>query len=117
MIVDIIQELLKHCPDLSEMLNGEGQNILHIAALNGKLNVVNFILRAPELKKLINERGVKGNTAFHLATTNWHPKIASALTWDKRLDLELVNNRNRTALDAAEHELYGRSTLRQAREN
>lgn len=30
----MIQELLHHCPDCWDMVNGEGQNALHIAILN-----------------------------------------------------------------------------------
>ncbi|XP_073155880.1 protein ACCELERATED CELL DEATH 6-like [Henckelia pumila] len=102
--VDTISLLLKSCPvDPSELLDKSGRNMLHLAAKNGKFNVVSYILRHPELAKLINTSDKQGNTALHLATMNWHPEIVSALTWDKRVDIKLRNDKRMTALDAAEY--------------
>ncbi|CAL5423827.1 unnamed protein product [Camellia sinensis] len=61
-----------------------------------------YVLKTPELEKLINERDEKGNTPLHLAAMHWRPKIVNSLTWDKRVQLELVNDAGLTALDAAE---------------
>ena len=88
--VHLIQEFHKHWPDVRELLNNKGQNILHVAATSGKLNVVNYILKTPELESLINDRDKDGNTPLHLATMHRHPKLVSALTWDKKVDLRLV---------------------------
>ena len=60
------------------------------------------MLKTPELEKLINERDEKGNTPLHLVAMHWRPKIVNSLTWDKRVQLELVNDAGLTALDAAE---------------
>ncbi|KAI8007067.1 Protein ACCELERATED CELL DEATH 6 [Camellia lanceoleosa] len=84
------------------MLNKQGQNIVHVAAKNGKDNVIKYVLKTPELEKFINERDEKGNTPLHLATMHWRPKIVNSLTWDKRVRLELVNDAGLTALDVAE---------------
>ncbi|KAA8524408.1 hypothetical protein F0562_010868 [Nyssa sinensis] len=54
--------------DSIELLNRRGQNILRIAAINGKANMVSHMLKVPELKNLINGRDKKGNTPLHLAT-------------------------------------------------
>ena len=90
--VHVIRELLQHWPYVEEMQNSKGQNILHVAAASGKLNVIKYILETPRLKSLINERDKDGNTPVHLATKHWHPKLVSALTWDNEVDLRLVNN-------------------------
>ncbi|PSS05728.1 Protein ACCELERATED CELL DEATH like [Actinidia chinensis var. chinensis] len=100
--VDIVQKLLQYYPDGGELMTKEGENILHIAAKNGKNNVVNHILRTPELTKLLNEKDDHGNTALHLATMHWRPKVVSSLTWDKRIKLGLVNDDGMTVLDVAE---------------
>ena len=100
--MDIVQKLLQYYPDGGELLTEEGENILHIAAKSGKNNVVNHILRTPELTKLLNEKDDHGNTALHLATMHWHPKVVSSLTWDKRIKLGLVNDDGMTAIDVAE---------------
>ncbi|EYU26164.1 hypothetical protein MIMGU_mgv1a021826mg, partial [Erythranthe guttata] len=101
--VQVISLLLEDCPDPEEMLDGDGCNILHIAARNGRCNVVSYVLKSPYLKNLINMKDKHGNTPLHLATMNWHPKIVSALTWDNRVDVTLVNDKGMTALDAADH--------------
>ncbi|KAK4577538.1 hypothetical protein RGQ29_027886, partial [Quercus rubra] len=87
--VHVIRELLQHWPYVEEMQNSKGQNILHVAAASGKLNVIKYILETPRLKSLINERDKDGNTPVHLATKHWHPKLVSALTWDNEVDLRL----------------------------
>ncbi|KAL7142139.1 hypothetical protein ABFS83_08G103400 [Erythranthe nasuta] len=101
--VQVISFLLQDCPDPEEMLDRDGCNILHIAARNGRCNVVSYVLKSPHLKGLINMKEKHGNTPLHLATVNWHPKIVSALTWDNRVDVTLVNDKGMTALDAADY--------------
>ncbi|KAI3728680.1 hypothetical protein L6452_17321 [Arctium lappa] len=100
--VHILQNLMHNYPDAGGFRNRKFQNILHVAAMYGKDNVVRFILQTPDLEFLINERDNDGNTPLHLATINWYPKIVSSLTWDHRVDLTLVNKDGLTALDAAE---------------
>ncbi|KAA8525054.1 hypothetical protein F0562_011452 [Nyssa sinensis] len=100
--INIIQEFLERYPDFRELLNRKGQNILHTAAKNGKANIVRCMLKVAKLENLINGKDKNRNTALHLATKKVHPKVVSILTWDKRVSLELPNNRGMTALDIAE---------------
>ncbi|KAA8524429.1 hypothetical protein F0562_010847 [Nyssa sinensis] len=100
--INIIQEFLGHYPDLRELQDRKGQNILHTAAKNGKAKAVRYMLKVPKLENLINGRDKNGNTALHLATKMAHPKVVSILTWDKRVNFTLLNNRGMTALDIAE---------------
>lgn len=99
--VNVVNVLLeKQWPDPTELLNKEGQNILHVAAKSGKDVVVKNILRNPKLdEKLLNAKDNDGNTALHLASMNLHPKVVVSLTWDKRIDLKLTNMEGLTALD------------------
>ncbi|KAF7823003.1 protein ACCELERATED CELL DEATH 6-like [Senna tora] len=101
--VEVVHELLKWCPDPAEMLDqNNAQNFLHMAAQNGKYKVVRYILQHPKLGKMLNQKDKNGDTPLHLATTNWHPKIVHAFTWDKRVNLALLNKNRQTALDIAD---------------
>ncbi|XP_075497935.1 protein ACCELERATED CELL DEATH 6-like isoform X1 [Primulina tabacum] len=106
--------LLNYCPaDPVELLDKNGRNILHLAAENGKLNVVNYILHNPELNELINMSDKYGNKPLHLAAINWHPEIVNALTWDKRVDITSSNDKGVTALDTADFEMLDNPPFRQ----
>ncbi|KAK4420891.1 protein ACCELERATED CELL DEATH 6 [Sesamum alatum] len=111
--VDIISLLLQDCPCPEELLDRKGLNILHLAARNGRYNIVRYILSNPALEKLINMKDRNGNTPLHLATKEWHPRIVSALTWDKRVDVKIVNDDGMTALDVAEYYMKYNSQFRQ----
>ncbi|XP_054801229.1 protein ACCELERATED CELL DEATH 6-like isoform X3 [Prosopis cineraria] len=99
--VKVVQELLKWCPDPTEMVDNNAQTFLHIAVRNGKFEVVRYILQHPKLEKLVNQKDNNGDTPLHVATLYWNPKIVHAFTWDKRIDLALLNQQNQTALDIA----------------
>ncbi|XP_074332316.1 protein ACCELERATED CELL DEATH 6-like [Apium graveolens] len=111
--VGILKKLLQHCPDAKEFVNDDNQNILHVAAMYGKDSVVRYILSTPELDLLLNEKDKDGNTPLHLATINWHPEVLSSLTWDKRVDLGLVNLEGLTAIDSAEEKMEAMTSYRQ----
>ena len=111
--VGILKKLLQDSLDAREFVNQDGQNILHVAAKYGKYSVVTYISKNPGLVLLLNEKDKEGNTPLHLAAMNWHPKIVSCLTWDKRVDLKIVNNEGLTALDVAEDNIEGITSSRQ----
>ncbi|KAH7533310.1 hypothetical protein FEM48_Zijuj04G0117300 [Ziziphus jujuba var. spinosa] len=100
--IDIIKEFLQHCPDSRELNNNQNQNILHLAAKNGRARAVRYMLKNPQLQILINERDCEGNTPLHLATKGSHPMVVSILTWDAKIDLQLMNDEGKMALDVAE---------------
>ncbi|XP_068649204.1 protein ACCELERATED CELL DEATH 6-like [Aristolochia californica] len=98
----IIQELLRHRPDCGEALDARKRNCLHVAVENGKRNVVKYILRTLELRNLINETDIDGNTPLHLAVINRHQWILYILVADRRVDKKLMNSSSMSALDVAE---------------
>ena len=85
----------------TELLNKKSQNILHVAAENGKNNVVKAILSDSKLKELINAVDKNGNTALHLASLHLHSNVLCSLTWNKRVDLKRRNKEGLTAIDIA----------------
>ncbi|XP_042043949.1 ankyrin repeat-containing protein ITN1-like [Salvia splendens] len=78
--VDVIRFLLQEFPQAEELLDMAGRNILHIAVHKGRYNVVNFVLKDPNLNSLINMKDVSGDTPLHIASKDNHPKIVSTLT-------------------------------------
>ncbi|KAI5433755.1 hypothetical protein KIW84_020860, partial [Lathyrus oleraceus] len=118
--VEVMKNLLQYYPDPTEMLDScYERNILHIAAKHGKHEVICYILQSeiPEHHKLINQKDNKGETPLHLAARSCHPSTVYYLVNDKnkRVNLDLVNKNNETALDIV-NALYevGKSSLRQA---
>ncbi|XP_027348460.1 protein ACCELERATED CELL DEATH 6-like [Abrus precatorius] len=102
--VEVVQQLLKQEYSLepTETLDKDGRNILHLAVEGGKFRMVRHILQSTdtEVSNMINGQDANGNTPLHLATLHCLSKIVHALTWDKRVNLNLVNKRYQTALAA-----------------
>uniref|UniRef100_A0A6N2ME24 Uncharacterized protein n=1 Tax=Salix viminalis TaxID=40686 RepID=A0A6N2ME24_SALVM len=89
--VDVVNEFLKSTPFPKEFLNYKGQNILHVAAENGKDRVVRYILRQKTLvESLVNEMDEDGNTPFHLATHRGQSVAAFVLVCDKCVDNSIL---------------------------
>ncbi|XP_039155548.1 protein ACCELERATED CELL DEATH 6-like [Eucalyptus grandis] len=102
--VETTQVLVKMWPDLAEIKNKKGQNILHVAAKGGNKRVVRHILNKcgqPNVEKLVNSQDIDGNTPLHLASMHNHWRVLGSLTKNKRINLQLLNNDNLTALDVA----------------
>ncbi|XP_065630523.1 protein ACCELERATED CELL DEATH 6 isoform X3 [Quercus suber] len=100
--IKVVEELLKQkWPNPTDLINKEGQSILHVAAESGMILVVKIILENLELEELLNAEDNNGNTALHLASMNLHALILCSLTWDKRIDLNRRNKKGLTAIDIA----------------
>ncbi|KAK3417527.1 hypothetical protein EUGRSUZ_H03467 [Eucalyptus grandis] len=95
--------------------NIKGYFPIHVACKKGHLetikqknrmaSVVKYILGDPKLEKLINAKDKYGNTPLHVATIQWQLEVWLSLTRDKRVNLELVNHNNFTALNIVDEEL------------
>lgn len=91
--VDVAQELLNHCPD-APYCDRNGWTCLHEAVNEGQTEFVEFILRTPQLRKLINMRNNKdGRTALHQAVRMCNPKIVALLLFHKDTDFTLNDHR------------------------
>ncbi|CAH8313240.1 unnamed protein product [Eruca vesicaria subsp. sativa] len=108
-----LKVILKYHPDTIEMLNSKGQNVLHVAAENGNAGAVGYLLRKADIKRLINEQDVEGNTPLHLASINSHPKVVSLFIHDNRVGLKVLNHKGFTTLDAAEEYMAAIPSLQQ----
>ncbi|XP_019194080.1 PREDICTED: protein ACCELERATED CELL DEATH 6-like [Ipomoea nil] len=99
---NIVSMMLQRRPDSIELLTLQGQNILHVAAKGRRLKAFDYMLKMPEMERLINQRDEDGNTALHVATIYGNPKVVSSLMWDERVRVGLENSNGLTALDIAE---------------
>ncbi|KAK3404679.1 hypothetical protein EUGRSUZ_K00987 [Eucalyptus grandis] len=97
-------------PDLAEIKNKKGQNILHVAGTSRYFFPAYYILKqhieSDIIEKLGNSKDVDGNTPLHLAAMHNRCDAMRCLTKDKRIDVRLRNNDGLTALD-----LLGRAIL------
>ncbi|KAF3648173.1 hypothetical protein FXO38_18296 [Capsicum annuum] len=97
--VNMINELLNHCPDYWDMLNSNNQNALHVVILNNQDKVVRFLLDSDKYDCLVYEIDSYGNTLLHFLADSGnhvpelinHPR-AKKMSFDKQ---------NHTLLDIA----------------
>ncbi|XP_047264903.1 protein ACCELERATED CELL DEATH 6-like isoform X2 [Capsicum annuum] len=97
--VNMINELLNHCPDCWDMLNSNNQNALHVAILNNKDKLVRVILDSGKCDSLVDELDSDGNTPLHLlAASDNHVR---ELIYHPRAKKMSFNKQNQTPLDIA----------------
>ncbi|KAM7518858.1 hypothetical protein LguiB_017820 [Lonicera macranthoides] len=97
--IDLMKEIMSHCPDSVKMANARGRNIIHIAVENKKIKTINFILRQPFVDSLINQKDVDGNTPLHLLAVYkcraleliFHPKANVAYNKENKSPLDLCS--------------------------
>ncbi|KAG4967723.1 hypothetical protein JHK82_033431 [Glycine max] len=98
--VRVINDFLQHEWPINLLLNQKCQNILHVAAKNGKSKVVQYLLKNSKIDQFtINQKDNDGNTALHLASINLFPKVLYFITQDKKTDVNCSNNDGFTARD------------------
>ncbi|XP_052206907.1 uncharacterized protein LOC127811239 [Diospyros lotus] len=95
--ISVIKELILKCPDCWEMVNGKGQNILHLAVQNDQEEATEFILKHPRISGLIKQQDDDGNTPFHLLAVTGS-KIKE-LMFHRSVDEMTFNNENETPFD------------------
>ncbi|KAM3345497.1 hypothetical protein P3S68_025206 [Capsicum galapagoense] len=97
--VNMIYELLNHCPDCWDMLNSNKQNALHVAILNNQDEVVRFLLESDNCNSLVDEPDSDGNSPLHLfaASGNHVPELIN----HPRAKKMSFNKQNQTPVDIA----------------
>ncbi|KAI6672683.1 hypothetical protein NL676_000589, partial [Syzygium grande] len=106
--VDLIDKL----HPVSNLLNGQGQTVLHVAVKYGRTSAVRYILSHLELGKLINERDHAGNTPLHLAAMHSQPAALIPLVLDRRINPFLQNRKCLAAHNIALDRFKKEPTLR-----
>nr|CDM86173.1 unnamed protein product [Triticum aestivum] len=103
--VNVARVLLLYCPDAfycpvlrDGTAIGKSLTCLHIAVQNGHLEFVEFILRRPQLRKLINMQDMDGKNALHYAIQQCDPKLVAALlAHDDIIDTTILDNHGNSA--------------------
>ncbi|KAL5804258.1 hypothetical protein ACOSQ3_031058 [Xanthoceras sorbifolium] len=98
----VLSMLVNGYPDAIEVLDGRQRSILHLAALNGNVNTVKFIITLPEMEDLINSTDGDGNTPLHLASMNFQEKVVDILSKNERVNIRATNQNQLTALAIVE---------------
>ncbi|XXG82999.1 hypothetical protein AAC387_Pa10g0865 [Persea americana] len=73
------EDILHNNPCAAEQVDRQGRNALHLAVMNGNLDMLKCLLKLPELNVLINEPDCNGNTPLLLAVKNFDFGIVKTL--------------------------------------
>uniref|UniRef100_A0A8I6YFK0 Uncharacterized protein n=1 Tax=Hordeum vulgare subsp. vulgare TaxID=112509 RepID=A0A8I6YFK0_HORVV len=95
--VHVAGELLRHCPDASYQRASDNYTWLHEAVRFDHAEFVEFIMRRPQLSKLVNMRDHIGKTALHLAVQKCNPRIVASLLSHECIDATVLDNSNTAA--------------------
>ncbi|KAM3336528.1 hypothetical protein ACQJBY_030500 [Aegilops geniculata] len=90
--VDIAREILKHCPDAPYCRTSDRRTWLHTAVLFDHAEFVAFILRTPQLSKLVNMQDTRGKTALHYAVQKCNPRMVASLVSHEGIDATMLDN-------------------------
>jgi ankyrin repeat protein len=89
--IGIAREILNYCPDAPFRCKN-GWTCLNTAVEADRLEFVKFVLRTPELKKLVSMRDEQGKTALHYAVRKCNPKMVAALLSHGGTDITMLDN-------------------------
>ncbi|XP_058204036.1 ankyrin repeat-containing protein At5g02620-like [Rhododendron vialii] len=103
--VSVMEELISRCPDCWEMVDGRGQNILHIAAKYKKKRAIKFILEKFSFSGLVNQKDSDGNTPLHLLAASGC--FQASLIKHPKSDRMAFNKENLTPVDLWMRHLMG----------
>ncbi|CAN6374758.1 unnamed protein product [Urochloa humidicola] len=92
----VARELLKHCPD-APYFDANGWTCLHQAINYHHIEFMKFILRSPQMCKLVNIRGGSGGDTAHLAVRQCNPEMVAALLLHQDIDVTMINSKCNTA--------------------
>ncbi|KAJ8754140.1 hypothetical protein K2173_002039 [Erythroxylum novogranatense] len=98
--VDIINELLKACPESASEVTVQNETVLHLAVKYNQQHVFRFLVGGIcNTETLLNYRDSDGNTILHLATIRKQIQTIEFLHRQANLNVNVLNSRGLTALD------------------
>ena len=96
---ETVNTFISTSPGFFQLTDNKGRNILHVAVEYKKSTVIEFILQDESLTSLINQRDNNGDTPIHLLMASDVELMEMAI--DHRININVLNNQNRTPLDMA----------------
>ncbi|KAJ3699634.1 hypothetical protein LUZ61_003339 [Rhynchospora tenuis] len=101
--VSIAELIISACPDSAYTTTKEySENALHLAIGHEKLELVDVILRTPQLHRLINQVDNRGDLPLHYAAETCNPEILRLLLSHNGQDYTAPNSKNANAVDVNE---------------
>ncbi|KAJ4732973.1 ankyrin repeat family protein [Rhynchospora pubera] len=97
--VPIAEEIIRACPDSAYTTSQSWENGLHQAIKHERQNFVEFILRTPQLHRLIYQVDKEGNLPIHSAAAACNPDILRSLLSHKEQDYSAPNGKGFHAVD------------------
>ncbi|KAJ4745337.1 ankyrin repeat family protein [Rhynchospora pubera] len=98
--VPIAEEIISTCPDSAYITHEKySTNALHIAINNEQPKFVDFILKTPQLHRLINRDDKDGDLPLHYAARKCNSEILRSLLSYKGQDYTANNANNNNAVD------------------
>jgi len=94
---EAIKALLRRCPDVAEMVDGNGCNVFHAAVVSGKLDTLRCLLSRVRAAELLNQVDGEGNTPLYLSASMLHIPCALMLLEDRRVAPCILNGDGQTA--------------------
>ncbi|XP_078157201.1 protein ACCELERATED CELL DEATH 6-like [Carex rostrata] len=89
--VSIAEEIVSACPDSVYTPNKNGYSALHEAIGCEKPDFIDYILKTPQLHRLINQATNSGSLPLHHAADKCDPKLLRSLLAHARQDYTAVN--------------------------
>ncbi|KAL5727193.1 hypothetical protein ACHQM5_000415 [Ranunculus cassubicifolius] len=100
---EVIDLLIKYCPDCCKVVNYAGRNFLHIAAEHERVGVVRYALGLGSEKlpyAVLNRQADDGNTPLHIAALKENKSLTECLLYDNRVSKTTTNVHGQKVLDA-----------------
>ncbi|KAF3644194.1 ankyrin repeat-containing protein BDA1 [Capsicum chacoense] len=100
---DLLSEFLIACPTAIKEVNIQGETAVHLAVRNGRIQAFKVLIgwiHRTDNREILDWKDNSGSTVLHIAAQTGQVEVVKYLT-KERVDLDVRNPENKTALDIA----------------